>query len=149
MEFLPTLMTDLHQLEWLGAFLARVSVGVLFLLSGGGKLFVERKGKEMEETLRKGGLPAPAVTAKILSSIEFVFGALLTVGFLTPLACIMLMGVMVGALVTTVLPGVKEKTFIAWLAAFLYLPEVLYFVILFWLLLAGSGRLSVDALMLP
>ena len=148
MEFLSTLMNDLHQLEWLGAFVARVSVGLLFALSGGGKLFVAEKGKEMQETLRKAGVPSPELSAKILSTIEFAFGVLLTVGFLTPLCCIMLIGVMAGALITTILPGIKADSFIAWLATFLYLPEVLYLVILIWLLLSGPGRLSVDYLLM-
>ncbi len=146
MDFVSTLIKDLHQLEWLGSLVARLSVGVLFALSGGGKLFVQKKGEEMEATVRKAGVPSPAASAKILSTIEFTFGLFLAVGFLTPVSCILLMGMMVVALITTVLPGVKESSFIAWVSAVLYLPEVLYLVILFWLLLAGPGRASVDHL---
>lgn len=144
MHFFSALVDNLHQYQWAGAFVARISVGLLFVLSGGGKLFVPKKAKEMQETIRKAGVPAPEVTAKILSIVEFVFGIFLLLGFLTPLACITLIGLMIGALVTTVLPGVKESSFLAWLSAFLYLPEVLYIVILFWLLLSGPGVAAVD-----
>ena len=77
-----------------------------------------------------------------------MFGALLVAGFLTPLCCIMLIGVMLGALATTILPGIKAKSFIDWLGQFLYLPEVLYIMILLWLLLSGPTRFSIDRLFL-
>ncbi len=143
---MSTLIKDLHQLEWIGALVARLSVGVLFALSGGGKLFVQKKAAQMEATVRDAGVPSPAISAKILSTIEFTFGLFLAAGFLTPLSCIMLMGMLVVALIITVLPGVKDNSFLAWLAAFLYLPEVLYLVILLWLLVAGPGQASVDYL---
>ena len=148
MDFLISLMAWLQHWEWIGAFVARVSVGLLFALSGCGKLFVPAKGKKMEETLRKAGIPSPATSAKILSTIEFLFGIFLGVGFLTPLSCIMLIGVMAGALITTVLPGIKADGFVSWLNEFLYLPEVMYVVILFWLMFSGPGKLSVDHLVL-
>ena len=141
-------MEWLRQGAWIGAFVARVSVGLLFVLSGGGKLFVPAKARQMLDTIQTAGLPAPAITARILSTVEFVFGVFLVAGFLTPLTCVMLIGLMAGALITTVLPGVKADGVIAWLAEFLYLPEVMYMVILFWLLLSGPGRLSVDHFML-
>ncbi len=144
MHFFSALIRDLHEYEWVGALIARMSVGLLFVLSGGGKLFVPKKAMEMQETIRKAGVPSPKVSAKILSTLEFVFGAFLVLGFLTPLACVILIGLMIAALVTTVLPAVKESSFLAWLAAFLYLPEVLYVVILFWLLLSGPGVAAVD-----
>jgi len=56
----------------------------------------------------------------------------------------MLIGVMVGALATTQIPSLKAASRVDWLAEFLYLPEVLYVVILVWLLLAGPGWLSLD-----
>ncbi|MDQ3516380.1 MAG: DoxX family protein [Gemmatimonadota bacterium] len=130
--------------EWIAVLIARLSVGVLFAISGGGKLFVAEKRKEMQETLKKAGVPAPETMAVVLAFIEFFFGLLLALGFLTPISCVMLIGVMIGALVTTVLPGIEAKTPIAWLGEFLYLPETLYLVILFWLLLSGAGALSVD-----
>lgn len=112
-------------------------------------LRTQHRYRDEEEIFRRSEGPecnSPAVSAKILSTIEFTFGLFLTGGFMTPLSCIMLMGMMVVALITTVLPGVKKSSFVAWLAEFLYLPEVLCLVILFWLLLAGPGRASVDYL---
>lgn len=134
--------------EWLGILLARLAVGVLFALSGGGKLVEPARRAQMEEAMRDAGLPQPALAAVVMASIELVFGALLAIGFLTPLACVMLAGVMVGALATTVLPAVKATGPIAWLGEVLYLPEVLYLVLLVWLLLAGPGWVSVDHLVL-
>jgi hypothetical protein len=44
-----------------------------------------------------------------------------------------------------VLIGVFHASgFLAWLDDFLYLPEVRYVLILFWLLLSGPGRYSVS-----
>ncbi|MGI9045111.1 MAG: DoxX family protein [Gemmatimonadaceae bacterium] len=138
------LANGLPRYEWIAVLIARMSVGVLFAISGGGKLFVAEKRKEMQETLRKAGVPAPETMAVVLAFIEFFFGLLLALGFLTPISCMMLIGVMIGALVTTVLPGIEARTPIAWLGEFLYRPETLYLVILFWLLLSGPGALSAD-----
>lgn len=140
------LTTTLRQWEWVGILLARLSVGLLFLLSGGGKLFVESRREQMREELRRAGIPAPVATALFVCSVEFVFGGLLVIGFLTPLCCVMLSGVMVVALATTILPGIKAHSFLAWLSKVLYLPEALYLVILIWLFLSGPGWLSVDHL---
>jgi len=134
--------------EWLGQLLARVSVGLLFFLSGRGKLFVPARREQMRETIRKAGLPRPALTAPVMSAIEFTCGIMLCVGLLTPVACVMLIGTMVGALVTTQLPAVKPAPALDWLGEVLFLPEVLYLVILLWLLFAGPGWFSLDRVLL-
>jgi putative oxidoreductase len=137
MDSWESLTNSLHQWEWIGVLLARLSVGLLFALSGGGKLFVPVRREQMRKTLSDAGIPVAAISTVVVSSVEFVFGVLLVIGFLTPLCCVMLSGVMIGALLTTILPGIKAKSIIAWLGEFLYLPEVLYLVILVWLLFSG------------
>jgi uncharacterized membrane protein YphA (DoxX/SURF4 family) len=107
------------QWEWIGALIARIAVGLLFLLSGTGKLLITERRESVRETIRKAGLPAPNLTATVISTIEFLCGAALIAGFLTPLCCIMLIGVMLGALTTTVLPGIKATSFLDWLGQFL------------------------------
>jgi len=137
----------LHELQWVGMLLARLTVGVLFLLSGAGKLFRNDRRERMLQTLREAGVPLPELNAVFVATVEFVFGALLVLGALTPLACVMLSGVMVVALATTRLRSIQAGSALDWLAEFLYLPEVLYLVILVWLLFSGPGWLSVDRLL--
>jgi putative oxidoreductase len=67
-------------------------------------------------------------------------------GLLTPLACVMLSGVMLVAIATTQLHTIQARSITDWLGEFLYLPEVLYLVILVWLLLSGPGWASLDHL---
>jgi putative oxidoreductase len=136
-----------QQYEWIGMLIARLSAGTLFALSGSGKLFVPSRRDEMLRTLRDAGIPAPEMNAIFVSSVEFLFGILLVLGFLTPLCCLTLSGVMVVALGTTILPRIKAPSLASWLGSVLYLPEVLYLVILVWLFLSGPGRFSVDYLM--
>lgn len=132
--------------EWLGQLLARTSVGLLFFLSGRAKLFVAARRDSMRDTIHRAGLPWPDLSATAISVVEFVFGAMLMVGLFTTLSCLMLIGVMIGALATTQIPGIKADSLLDWLADFLYLPEVLYVIVLVWLLLAGPGWLSLDRL---
>jgi uncharacterized membrane protein YphA (DoxX/SURF4 family) len=82
-----------------------------------------------------------------VSSVEFVFGTLLVLGFLTPLSCVMLSGVMVVALGTSILPRITAASLASWLGSVLYLREVLYVVILAWLFVSGPGWFSLDHLM--
>jgi putative oxidoreductase len=78
--------------------------------------------------------------------VELVCGFLVLIGALIPLACLMLICVMVVAIGTTAVRNVKASGPVNWLSEFLYLPEVLYLVILVWLFLSGPGGLSVDHL---
>jgi putative oxidoreductase len=59
----------------------------------------------------------------------------------------MLMVAMIVAVLTNRIGSIKASGFLAWLDDFLYLPEVLYVLILFWLLFSGPGPYSVDSLM--
>ena len=138
----------LQHWQWIGALVARLSVGLLFFLSGLGKLFVPTQRVKMRTTTRAAGIPVPEISAVVLSLVEFIFGGLLLVGFLTLFCCVMLIGIMLGALVTTILPGLKAKSLNDWLGQVLYLPEVLYLIILIWLLFFGAGNFSVDRLIL-
>jgi uncharacterized membrane protein YphA (DoxX/SURF4 family) len=52
------------------------------------------------------------------------------------------------AIATTAIRNLKASCALGWLAEFLYLPEVLYLVILIWLFFSGPGSLSVDHLIL-
>jgi putative oxidoreductase len=137
-----------HTWQWLGILLARVAVGLLFFLSGRAKLFVADRREEMRQTLIAAHVPLPEFNAVLVATVEFVCGSLLIIGALTPLACLMLSGVMIVAIATTAIPNIKASCPLSWLSEFLYLPEVLYLVILIWLFLSGAGWFSVDHLIL-
>ena len=126
--------------------MARLAVGLLFFLSGRGKLFVPERREQMRETLVAAHVPFPQLNALFVSTVEFVFGLLLILGAVTPLACVVLSGVMIVAIATTVIRTIRAMSPLGWLSEFLYLPEVLCLVILFWLLLSGPGQFSVDHL---
>jgi putative oxidoreductase len=148
MLLVRTVLDELHAWQWLGILIARLAVGLLFFLSGRGKLFVPQRREEMRQTLIAAHVPFPELTAVLVSTVEFVFGSLLVVGLATPLACVMLSGVMIAAIATTAIRSVKASSLLGWLSEFLYLPEVLYLVILFWLFLSGPGWFSIDYLLL-
>ena len=142
-------VNELHSLEWLGILLARIAVGLLFFLSGRGKLFVPERREQMRRTLIEAHVPFPDFNALFVSIVEFVCGFLLIIGALTPLVCALLAFVMVLAIATIAIRNIKAFSLAEWLAAFLYLPEPLYLVILIWLFFSGPGWLSVDSLLLP
>jgi putative oxidoreductase len=102
----------------------------------------------MRQTLIEAHVPFPDLNAVFVSMVEFVCGLLLVLGALTPLACVMLGCVMIIAIATTAIRNIKATSLSAWLSEFLYLPEVLYFIILLWLFFSGPGWLSVDDLAL-
>ena len=148
MSCLRIFVNELHSLEWLGILLARVAVGLLFFLSGCGKLFVAERREQMHRTLIEAHIPFPDLNALLVSTVEFVCGLLLVLGAVTPLVCVLLAFVMVLAIATIAIRNIKASSPAEWLAAFLYLPEPLYLVILIWLLFSGPGWLSIDQLFL-
>ena len=125
-----TILVDLHAGVWIGIFLARVTVGSAFLLSGAGKLFVNERREQMRQTIHDAGIPFPQFNALFVSAVEFVFGLLLILGAATPLACVMLSSVMTIAILTIEVRKIQASSPLGWLSEFLYLPEVLYLVIL-------------------
>ena len=148
MSCVQILLTELHSWEWLGILLARLAVGLMFFLSGRGKLFVPERREQMRQTLIEAHVPFAEFNAVFVSAVEFVCGLLLVLGALTPVACAPLAFVMLMAITTIAIRNIKATSPLGWLSEFLYLPEVLYLVILFWLFLSGPGWFSIDHLIL-
>ena len=148
MLWVRTFLAELHAWQWLGIFVARLVVGLLFFLSGRGKLFVPEQREQMRETLRKAHIPFVEFNTVFVSTVEFTFGSFLVFGLATPLACVMLGCVMIMAIATTAIRNIKAPPLLGLLSEFLYLPEVLSLVILVWLFLSGPGWFSVDHLIL-
>jgi putative oxidoreductase len=104
---------------------------------------------EMVETLIASGVPFPEANAIFVSGVEFVGGGFLAIGLLTPICAVLLGGDMLVAILTDRIKSVHGDTFFAWLDNFLYLPEVMYVLILGWLLISGAGKFSLDGLLAP
>src|SRR5262245_25961256 len=102
----------------------------------------------MEQTLIEAHIPYPKFNAVFVSTVEFVCGLLLVLGAVTPLASALLAVLMIVAIKTIAIRNIKTASSAEWLAAFLYLPEVPYLVILIWLFFSGPGWLSIDHLFL-
>ena len=132
-------------LEQYAILLVRVSIGLFFAISGANKLFVPSSTQTMYQTLVEAKVPFPRLMTYFVSGVEFVGGSLLTVGFLSSLACVALLVDMLVAILTTKLSAMpKGLSPLNWLDDFLYLPEVLYVLFFIWLICFGPGTFSVD-----
>lgn len=134
--------------EWFPALLARVSMGLFFAISGWNKLFTVSHWKGLLAGMMATGLPYPKFLSLFLASVEFYGGALLTIGFMSTFFSIALAFAMIVAVVTVEIPFVIPPGLgpLDWLDWFLYLPQVLYVLIFFWLIVKGPGPYSVDAI---
>jgi putative oxidoreductase len=132
-------------LEQYAILLVRVSIGLFFAISGANKLFVTGSRQTMYETLVKARVPFPRLMTYFVSGVEFVGGSLVTVGFLSSLACVALLVDMLVAILTTKVSAVpKGLSPLNWVDDFLYFPEVLYVLFFIWLICSGPGKFSVD-----
>ncbi len=132
-------------LEPYAILLVRVSLGLFFAISGANKLFVAAGRQTMYETLVEAKVPFPHLMTYFVSLVELVGGSLLTVGFLSTLACVALLVNMLVAILTTKLSSLpKGLSPLNWLDDFLYLPEVLYMLFFILLICSGPGKFSVD-----
>jgi putative oxidoreductase len=91
-------------------------------------------------------IPFPHVNALFVSLVEFACGTGLAFGFLTRLCALALTVTMIVAIATNRIQSIQASGVLAWLDDFLYLPEVLYVMILVWLIFSGPGRYSIDGL---
>jgi putative oxidoreductase len=146
MNAIQSAMAWLRAAEWMPMTAARILIGIFFCISGGTKLFVPAQFTVMEQTMVQSHIPFPHTSALFVSLVEFVCGAGLALGLLTPLCALMLVGNMTVAVATNRIHSIEASGVLAWLDDFLYLPEVLYVIILVWLIFSGPGRYSVDGL---
>src|SRR5919198_6610037 len=141
-DFVSRLYTRLDSIEWVARVAVRIAIGLEFFGSGLGKL---GKLSGLIQYFRSLGIPAAEILAPFVANTELVCGVLIAVGLATRPAAVMLCGVLTVAIVTAAAP---EKHITAnWhgLLEFFYLPEVLLFLLLAWLVFAGPGRASLDA----
>jgi len=144
---IQSVLAKLSEAEWIPVTAARVLTGVFFCISGGAKLFVPSRFSELQQTMIQSHIPFPHASALFVSVVEFACGGGLIFGLLTPLCAVMLMGDMIVAILTNRIGSIQASGFLAFLGDFLYLPEVLYVLILFWLFFSGPGPCSVDSMM--
>jgi putative oxidoreductase len=145
-DLTTTLLQGLRAAEWIPMTAARILIGIFFCISGGTKFFVPAQFRVLEQTLIQSHIPFPHANALFVSMVEFACGAGLALGLLTPLSAAMLAGDMLVAIATNRIHSIQSSGILAWLDDFLYLPEVLYILILVWLIFSGPGRYSVDGL---
>ena len=144
-ELIRSFLLGSRSWEQFSILLARISLGAFFAISGGNKLFVASRTRQMYETLARAGIPHPHFMTYFVSSVEFIGGCLLFMGLLSSLCSAALIIQMIVAITTVALGTIPAgHSFLDWLDDFLYLPEAMYIIILIWLMCSGPGRLSVD-----
>jgi uncharacterized membrane protein YphA (DoxX/SURF4 family) len=125
------------------AILIRILVGSVFLSEGIQKfLFPEALGVGR---FIKIGIPAPTIAAPLVGTVEIVFGACVFVGFLTRLTAIPLLIDICVAIATTKIPLLLDKGF--WAAAHDARTDVSMLLALVFLIIAGAGPWSMDAVL--
>ena len=123
--------------EWLGPLLLRLVFGWFWLETGWAKL---HNLEFFSQRFVEWGIPFPMLSATASGAVDLVGGALLILGLGTRLIAIPMIVNMLVALAVVVLPTIST------LDEFVELDEVLYVAVLFWLLMAGPGKASLDQL---
>jgi len=127
-----------QKLDWLAPLVARITLGVLFVSTGWGKVYSLPKVTAYFAEL---GIPFPGIQAPMVSFIELIGGALLVIGLASRIAAVPLMGSMAVAILTAQRENVHS------LPDLFGLVEWTYLALLLWVALAGPGRISFDQLL--
>ena len=128
----------LERVSWVGPLALRLSLGAVFLGTGWGKL---HNLPQFTGYLTELGIPFAAAQAPVLAGIELVGGSLVLLGLFTRLAVLPLMGIMTVAILTAKRPEIDGIRSLLAFEEFTYLAGFL------WLLVAGAGKASLDALL--
>lgn len=121
--------------------LVRVIVGLIFLSEGIQKyLFPEITGTGRFLQI---GFSNPAFWAYFTGTFEIVCGILVLFGLITRMAAVPLLIIMMTAFVTTKWPILLNKGF--WVMAHEYRTDFSMTLLLFYLIIFGGGRWSLDA----
>lgn len=125
-----------QRLAWLPPLLARVSVGLVFVSTGWGKL---QNLEQVIDFFRSLGIPAPELQAPFVAATELSCGLLLVLGLGTRFAAAPLVVTMLVA-IRTALWGELDG------AIDLFgREEYLFIALLVWLEVAGAGPISLDS----
>jgi putative oxidoreductase len=135
---LDRLRQTANKISFLGPALARLTVGLVFIGTGWGKLHSIPDVTEFFTNLH---IPAPGFNARLTAATEFFGGLAVLLGLGTRLVSLPLAFTMVIAIVTA------KRDDITGLTALVGLEEWSYLVFFVWLALAGAGALSLDALL--
>ena len=130
-------LDTLSQYDWLGPLLLRLVFGWFWLETGWAKL---HNLEFFSQRFVEWGIPLPMLSATASGAVDLVGGALLILGLGTRLAAVPMIVNMLVALAVVVLPDISTFN------EFVELDEVLYVAVLFWLLMAGPGKASLDHL---
>ena len=130
------LLRRADSLDWLAPLAMRLVFGYFWLETGMGKW---HNLAGFTERFAGWGIPFPHLSAALSAATDFVGGALLMLGLCTRLVTIPMIVNMVVAIAVVAIKPVSD------LDDFVELNEVLYILVLFWLMMAGPGRVSLDA----
>ena len=124
-----------ERFDFVPKLVARLTLGVVFLQSGYGKVTHLDKVTAFFSELK---IPAPGANAVMVSVVELVGGALLIVGFGTRIASALLACTMGVALVTA------KRAEIHGFGDLFGTIEWTYLVLLGWLMFVGPGKVAID-----
>jgi len=125
----------LDKLGWLASLLGRLSVGLLFMSTGWGKVHSLDKVTHFFESLH---IPAPGFNAVLVGFSELVCGALLVLGLATRLAAVPLIMSMIVAILTAKLPDLHNVFDLVGFDEFTYLCVLVMIAII------GPGSVAID-----
>lgn len=128
------------QTKPLPLFIFRLTAGLIFLSEGLQKFI----NSESVGTGRfaKIGFHNPEFWASLVGSVEIICGILLLLGFISRLAALPLLIIMIVAFITTKIPTFLDRDF--WGFAHEYRTDFAMTMLLIFLLYFGSGNFSID-----
>jgi len=127
------------KLDWVAPLVARITLGVVFVSTGWGKVHDLDKVTGFFTDL---GIPMPHANAVMVSFVELFGGALLLIGLGSRLAALPLMASMAVAILTA------QRENVHGVPDLFGLVEWTYFALLLWVAFAGPGKASLDHLLL-
>lgn len=134
----------------LAMLVVRVSIGATFALNGYYKVFYPQRHASFVATLKSSGV-YNHFTEWSVCSIELLAGLGVLFGFLTPVSALGLLVIICTAVCTDSykkLAGFYPLGFGDLVSDYLYLPEVLYAIMLVAIIVSGPGPYSLDSLIL-
>jgi putative oxidoreductase len=126
------------RLAWVAPLVARITLGVLFVSTGWGKVHDLDKVTGFFAEL---GIPLPHLNAVMVSFVELIGGSLLLIGLASRFAALPLLASMLVAIATA------QRENVHGLPDLFGLVEWTYVALLLWVALAGPGKVSVDHLL--
>ncbi|MEC8307169.1 MAG: DoxX family membrane protein [Chlamydiota bacterium] len=133
-----------RKLTWLPILITRSFLGFYFLINGFMGIWQSDRHKDILDIMQTLGFQQPDLMAYLFPLLQITCSMLLIIGLLTTLSSLLLFFLSISLMAGEGIASLQSLHGMALIEGFFSLPSLLMSLLLFWLMIAGPEKVSLD-----